>query len=144
MTLTHILNVEWADSSTDRPAHNGLTDFGKQVIREMNRAGHDGRHLPRLRQDFPRCPRQSAAPLIATHSSCRALCDSPRNLTDEMIRQLAAKGGVVQINFHVGFLSDSVPRRHESRIRESTRKSTGASKNYAAKITPAGCSRRTK
>ncbi len=105
MTLTHILNVEWADSSTDKPAHNGLTDFGRLVIREMNRVGMmvDISHVSD--KTFQDALAISAAPLIATHSCCRALCDAPRNLSDEMIRQLAAKGGLVQINFHAGFLS---------------------------------------
>ena len=110
MTLTHILNVEWADSSTDKPAHNGLTDFGKQVIRQMNRAGMmvDISHVSD--KTFQYALAVSAAQLIATHSSCRALCSAPRNLSDEMIRQLAAKGGVVQINFHAGFLSEAFRR----------------------------------
>jgi membrane dipeptidase len=107
MTLTHTLNVEWADASTDKPAHNGLTDFGRQVIRQMNRAGMmvDISHVSD--KTFHDALAVSAAPLVATHSSCRALCDAPRNLSDEMIRQLAAKGGVVQINFHAGFLSEA-------------------------------------
>jgi membrane dipeptidase len=106
MTLTHAVNVEWADASTDQPIHNGLTSFGKQVIREMNRLGMmvDISHVSD--KTFYDALSESAAPLIATHSSCRALCDSPRNLSDEMIQDLAAAGGVIQINFHAGFLSD--------------------------------------
>jgi membrane dipeptidase len=105
MTLTHMLNTGWADSSTDKPEHNGLTDFGKQVIREMNRLGMmvDVSHASD--KAFYDVLDVSEAPPIATHSSCRALCDSPRNLTDDMIRALASRGGIVQINFHVGFLS---------------------------------------
>lgn len=105
MTLTHMLNTTWADSSTDKPAHNGLTDFGKQAIREMNRLGMmvDVSHASD--KAFYDVLEIAEAPPIATHSSCRALCDAARNLTDEMMRALAAKGGVVQINFHVGFLS---------------------------------------
>jgi membrane dipeptidase len=106
MTLTHVLNVEWADASTDQPAHNGLTDFGKRVIRDMNRLGMmvDISHVSD--KTFYDVLAASAAPVIATHSSCRALCDAARNLTDQMMKDLAAKGGVVQINFHVGFLSN--------------------------------------
>jgi len=105
MTLTHVLNVEWADASTDRPVHNGLTHFGKQVIGEMNRLGMmvDISHVSD--KTFYDALSVSAAPILATHSCCRALCDAQRNLTDQMIKDLAAKGGVVQINFHVGFLS---------------------------------------
>lgn len=105
MTLTHMLNNNWVDSSTDKPAHNGLTDFGKQVIREMNRMGMMVDVSHSSDKAFYDVLDVSEAPPIASHSSCRALCDSPRNLTDEMIRALASKGGVVQINFHAGFLS---------------------------------------
>jgi len=105
MTLTHMLNVPWADASTDTPAHNGLTDFGRQVIREMNRLGMivDISHV--ADKTFYDVLATSEAPVIASHSSCRALCNAPRNMTDQMIRDLAAKGGVIQINYHIGFLS---------------------------------------
>ena len=105
MTLTHSGNDEWADSSTDKPVHNGLTDFGKDVVREMNRLGVivDISHVSD--KTFYDALEVSKAPLFASHSSCRAICDAPRNMTDQMIKDLAAKGGVVQINYHVGFLS---------------------------------------
>jgi membrane dipeptidase len=105
MTLTHSGNDEWADSSTDRPAHNGLTDFGKDVVREMNRLGVivDISHVSD--KTFYDALEVSKAPPFASHSSCRAICDAPRNMTDQMMKDLAAKGGVVEINYHVGFLS---------------------------------------
>jgi len=105
MTLTHSGNDEWADSSTDKPVHNGLTDFGKEVVREMNRLGVmvDISHVSD--KTFYDALEVSKAPLFASHSSCRAICDAPRNMTDQMMKDLAAKGGVVQINYHVGFLS---------------------------------------
>src|ERR1700693_6427712 len=105
MTLTHSGNDEWADSSTDKAVHNGLTDFGKDVVREMNRLGVmvDISHVSD--KTFADALALSKAPMIASHSSCRATCDAPRNMTDEMMKALAAKGGVVQINYHVGFLS---------------------------------------
>jgi membrane dipeptidase len=105
MTLTHSGNDEWADSSTDKAVHNGLTDFGKEVVREMNRLGMmvDISHVSD--KTFADALAVSKAPMIASHSSCRAICDAPRNMTDEMMKALAAKGGVVQINYHVGFLS---------------------------------------
>jgi membrane dipeptidase len=105
MTLTHSGNDEWADSSTDKAAHNGLTDFGKEVVREMNRLGImvDISHVSD--KTFYDALEVSKAPLIASHSSCRAICDAPRNMTDQMMKDLAAKGGVVQINYHIGFLS---------------------------------------
>jgi membrane dipeptidase len=105
MTLTHSGNDEWADSSGDKPAHNGLTDFGKDVVREMNRLGImvDISHVSD--KTFYDALEVSRAPVIASHSSCRAICDAPRNMTDQMMKDLAAKGGVIQINYHVGFLS---------------------------------------
>src|SRR6266852_2367256 len=105
MTLTHSGNDEWADSSTDKAVHNGLTDFGKDVVREMNRLGVmvDISHVSD--KTFYDTLEASKAPLFASHSSCRAICDAPRNMTDQMMKDLAAKGGVVQINYHVGFLS---------------------------------------
>src|SRR6202789_3966032 len=105
MTLTHTVNTDWADASTDKPAHNGLTDFGKQVVREMNRLGMmvDISHV--ADKTFYDVLAVSKAPVIASHSSCRALCSAPRNMTDDMIKALAAKGGVIQINYHIGFLS---------------------------------------
>jgi membrane dipeptidase len=106
MTLTHSGNDEWADSSTDTAVHNGLTDFGKDVVLEMNRLGMmvDISHVSD--KTFYDALAVSKAPLIASHSSCRALCDAKRNMTDQMIKDLAAKGGVIQINYHVGFLSE--------------------------------------
>jgi membrane dipeptidase len=105
MTLTHSGNDEWADSSTDKAVHNGLTDFGKDVVREMNRLGVivDISHVSD--KTFYDALEVSKAPLFGSHSSCRAICDAPRNMTDQMMKDLAAKGGVVQINYHVGFLS---------------------------------------
>jgi membrane dipeptidase len=105
MTLTHTVNTDWADASTDKAAHNGLTDFGNQVVREMNRLGMmvDISHV--ADKTFYDVLAVSKAPVIASHSSCRALCSAPRNMTDDMIKALAAKGGVIQINYHIGFLS---------------------------------------
>ncbi len=105
MTLTHMENNEWADSSTATPEHNGLTPFGKDVVREMNRLGMlvDISHVSD--KTFYDALEVSKAPLIASHSSCRALCNAARNMTDDMIRDLAKHGGVIQINYHVGFLS---------------------------------------
>jgi membrane dipeptidase len=105
MTLTHSGNTDWADSSTDKAARNGLSDFGKDVVREMNRLGMmvDISHVSD--KTFRDVLEVSNAPVIASHSSCRAICDAPRNMTDDMMRELAAKNGVIQINYHEGFLS---------------------------------------
>ncbi len=107
MTLTHFYNDEWADSSTNKPAHNGLTDFGKEVVREMNRQGIlvDISHVSD--KTFFDALEVSKAPLIASHSSCRALCNHPRDMTDDMIKALAAKGGVIQINYEKSFIDQA-------------------------------------
>ena len=139
MTLTHMDNNEWADSSTDKPAHNGLNDFGKDVIREMNRLGIivDISHVSD--KTFYDAIAASKAPVFASHSSCRALCVAPRNMTDDMIRDLAKNGGVIQINYHVGFLSQEFrdfEKAHpeaEKEINEEVKKRCGD--NEACRLT---------
>ena len=105
MTLSHFRNTNWADSSTDTPAHNGLTDFGRSVVGEMNRIGMivDISHVSD--KTFYDTLAVTSQPVIASHSSCRALADVPRNMTDDMIRALARNGGVIGINFGGNFLS---------------------------------------
>src|SRR5262249_27858168 len=110
MTLTHANTNHWADSSGDIgdpkvQHHNGLTPFGKDVVREMNRLGMmvDISHV--ADDTFLDACEVSRAPILASHSSCRALADAGRNMTDEMIVALAKTGGVVQINFNCGFIS---------------------------------------
>jgi membrane dipeptidase len=104
MTLTHFKTNDWADSSADIAAHNGLTPFGRDVVREMNRLGMmvDISHVSD--KTFYDALEVSHAPLIASHSSLRALCNIPRNMSDDMIRALARKGGVVDINFNAAYL----------------------------------------
>ena len=106
LTLTHFKNNNWADSSTDKPAHNGLTPFGKDVVRELNRLGVmvDISHV--ADKTFYDAIEVSKAPVIASHSSCRAIDKHPRNMTDDMLRALAKNGGVVMINYEVSFLSE--------------------------------------
>lgn len=105
MTLSHFKNNNWADSSTDKPVHNGLTPFGKDVVREMNRLGMlvDVSHISD--KTFYDAIAVSSKPVILSHSSCRALSDVPRNVTDDMLRALAKNGGVIGINFGEGFIS---------------------------------------
>jgi membrane dipeptidase len=107
MTLTHFKNNNFADSSTDKPAHNGLTAFGKEVVREMNRLGVmvDISHV--ADKTFYDALALTKAPVIASHSSCRALSNHPRNMSDDMLRALAKNGGVIMINYHVAFLSEA-------------------------------------
>src|ERR671939_1091273 len=86
LTLTHFKNNDWADSSTDKPAHNGLTAFGKDVVRELNRAGMmvDISHV--ADKTFYDALEITKAPVIASHSSCRAISNHPRNMSDDMLR----------------------------------------------------------
>src|SRR5262245_54992803 len=110
MTLTHTNTNNWADSAggignPPEKRHNGLSDFGKEVVREMNRLGMmvDISHVSD--DTFRAAIEVSQAPLIASHSSCRALTNVPRNLTDDMLRALAKNGGVAMINFYAGFVN---------------------------------------
>ncbi len=111
MTLTHSNTNNWADSSgdikkADVKHHDGLTDFGKQVVAEMNRLGMmiDVSHV--ADKTFWDALEVSRAPLMASHSSCRAISNAPRNMTDDMIRAMAKKGGVIHINFACSFLNE--------------------------------------
>lgn len=105
MTLTHFLNTNWGDSSTDKPAHNGLTAFGKDVVREMNRLGVmvDISHV--ADKTFYDALEVTRAPVIASHSSIRGISNHPRNMNDDMLRALARNGGVIHINYHADFVS---------------------------------------
>ncbi len=107
MTLTHTNDLDWAGSSGDDAKHIGLSPFGKEVVLEMNKLGVmvDISHVSD--KTFWDVLAVSKAPMIASHSSCRAICDAPRNMTDDMIKALAAKGGVIQINYHIAFLSQA-------------------------------------
>jgi membrane dipeptidase len=105
LTLTHNNNVGWADSATDEPQAGGLTGFGRDVVREMQRTGM----LVDLSHVSPDTMRDAldvaAAPVIFSHSSARALCDSPRNVPDDVLARLAANGGVCMVTFVPGFVS---------------------------------------
>ena len=115
LTLTHFKNTEWADSATDKPAHNGLTSFGRDVVRELNRLGVmvDISHVSD--KTFYDAISISTAPVIASHSSTRALTNHARNMTDDMLRALARNGGVVMINYHAGYISDGFRAASEKR-----------------------------
>jgi len=108
MTLTHTNTNNWADSSGDQPKHNGLSPFGKEVVLEMNRLGMlvDISHVSD--KTFYDAVEVSKAPVIASHSSARALAHHPRNMTDDMLKTLAKNGGVAMVNFYPAFLSDEV------------------------------------
>ena len=107
MTLTHTKNDAIGDSSGDQPHWKGLSDFGRQILERMNRLGMmvDISHVSD--DTFYAAVAASKAPVIASHSSCRALCNQPRNMTDDMLRAVAKNGGVVDINFYDGFLDQN-------------------------------------
>ncbi len=105
MTLTHGKTLDWADSATDEARHGGLTPFGEEVVREMNRLGMlvDLSHVsPETMHDALRV---SEAPVIFSHSSTRGVCDHPRNVPDDVLRLLPRNGGVVMITFVAAFVS---------------------------------------
>lgn len=121
MTLTHSLNTPWADAATDTPAHGGLTAFGEDVIREMNRIGMlvDLSHTsPDTMADAIRV---STAPVIFSHSSARAVTDVPRNVPDDILRLLPAKDGIVMVTFVPGFVSEKVAAHSRAENAERAR-----------------------
>jgi membrane dipeptidase len=121
MTLTHTTNTAWADSATDAPAHNGLTPFGISIVREMNRLGMLV-DLSHVSPDTMRSALDAAqAPLIFSHSSARSLDDHPRNVSDDILRRLAANGGVVMVNFAPGYVSEARNHWQADRAAEVTR-----------------------
>lgn len=105
MTLTHGKSLSWADSATDTPRSGGLSPFGKQVIAEMNRIGMivDISHVSDA--TMAAVLATTKAPVIASHSSARAVADRPRNIPDTLLRGIAENGGVVMVNFYPAFLS---------------------------------------
>src|SRR6516225_9450153 len=123
MTLSWSNTNEWADSSgdIDDPKvqhHNGLTDFGKQVVLEMNRLGMmvDISHV--ADKTFWDAIATTKAPVIASHSSARALTNAPRNMTDEMLKAVAKNGGVVQVNFFSGFVDENFRKASDAQAKD--------------------------
>jgi membrane dipeptidase len=108
MTLTHNVTLDWADAALDQPKNNGLTAFGKEVVAEMNRLGMliDLSHVsPKVMSDVLAV---SAAPIMYSHSSARALVDHPRNVPDSILTKLSKNGGVVMVTFIPSFVSKEV------------------------------------
>jgi membrane dipeptidase len=123
MTLTHVNTNNWCDSSGDGGRHGGLTDFGRDVVGVMNELGMivDVSHISD--KAFDQVIETTRTPVVATHSSCRALCRHPRNMTDDMLRTLARNGGVCMINFFSAFVNDDVAKavmQAQKRVREPT------------------------
>ena len=121
MTLTHTTNTPWADSATDTPAHHGLTPFGIDVVKEMNRIGMlvDLSHVSP--DTMKAALAASQAPVIFSHSSARALDDHPRNVPDDVLRALGLNGGVVMVNFAPAYVSAARNRWQADRAAEQTR-----------------------
>jgi membrane dipeptidase len=122
MTLTHVNTNNWCDSSGDAEKHGGLTSFGREVVTTMNDLGMivDISHVSD--KAFFHVIETTRVPVLATHSSCRALCRHPRNMTDEMLRTLARNGGVCMINFFSAFISDEVAQvimKSQKRVKSS-------------------------
>jgi membrane dipeptidase len=113
MTLTWNNANDWADASREPPRHNGLTDFGRRVVQTMNACGMmvDLSHVSD--KTFADAMETTTAPVIVSHSSCRALCDHVRNLTDDQLRAVARNGGVACINFYSAFIDDEFRKRAE-------------------------------
>jgi membrane dipeptidase len=124
MTLTHSSNTAWADSATDAPVHHGLTPFGVEVVREMNRLGMlvDLSHVSA--ETMKAALAVSEAPVIFSHSSARAIVDHPRDVPDDVLRAVTANGGVVMVNFYPGYVSDARNRWDADRVAEQARYST--------------------
>ncbi|HLA79911.1 MAG TPA: membrane dipeptidase [Vicinamibacteria bacterium] len=110
MTLTHSVTLDWADAAGDTPRHGGLTPFGEEVVREMNRLGMlvDLSHVtPETMDDALRV---TEAPVIFSHSSAKAICDVPRNVPDDILRRLPANGGLVMVTFVPSFVSPEIAK----------------------------------
>jgi membrane dipeptidase len=117
MTLTHSRSLSWADSATDKPKSNGLSPFGEEVIREMNRLGMlvDLSHVSP--ETMKAALKVTKAPVIFSHSSARAICDHPRNVPDDVLRELPKNGGVVMINFFSGFIVPMDQQKQDPKAR---------------------------
>ena len=125
MTLTHVNTNNWCDSSGDAARHGGLTAFGRDVVRTMNDLGMivDVSHISD--GAFAHVIETTRVPVVATHSSCRALCRHPRNMTDDMLRALAGNGGLCMINFFSAFISDTVAEVIMNAQKRSKKESDG-------------------
>jgi membrane dipeptidase len=127
MTLTHSRTLDWADAASDTPRHGGLTRFGEEVVREMNRLGMlvDLSHVtPATMEDALRV---SEAPVIFSHSSARALADHERNVPDAVLAKLRGNGGVVMVTFVNAFVSDAFAKASAPLWKEYQERSAGAS-----------------
>lgn len=135
MTLTWNNTNDWADAGRGEQKHNGLTEFGREVVREMNRLGMliDVSHVSD--KTMSDALDVSKAPIIASHSSARALSNVPRNIPDDLLRKIASNGGVVHVNFYTGFV-DTNTVTPQSRERENRLKAQQDALNEKFKNDP--------
>jgi membrane dipeptidase len=121
LTLTHSRAIEWADSATDDPKHNGLTDFGRSIVLELNRLGMlvDLSHVSEATMRDALAV--SKAPVIFSHSSARAIDDHPRNVSDEVLKLVRVNGGVVMVNYAPAYVSDAYRRWSADSMAEKAR-----------------------
>jgi membrane dipeptidase len=134
LTLTHNVTLDWADAANDTARHGGLTRFGEEVVREMNRLGMlvDLSHTsPDTMDDALRV---AEAPVIFSHSSARAVCDVPRNVPDAVLGRLRANGGVVMITFVAAFVSPEFARQSAPLWKEFQRRSAGVDPAEHARV----------
>jgi len=120
MTLTHTKNTDWADSSGDKSKHDGLTTFGRKIIAKMNDLGMviDVSHASdKTIQDVLEF---SSTPIMASHSSARALCNIPRNISDDLIREIAKRNGYIGVNFYPGFLKKNIYEQLMKNIKKNS------------------------
>jgi membrane dipeptidase len=134
MTLTHNVNLDWADSHAMPAVHGGLTPFGEQVVLEMNKLGMlvDLSHTSDGTMDD--VLRVSQAPVIFSHSSARAICDVSRNVPDDILKRLKANGGVVMVTFVAGFIDPAVAAVQMPAMAEINKRSAGKSLEEREKI----------
>ncbi|HEX7013081.1 MAG TPA: dipeptidase [Steroidobacteraceae bacterium] len=134
MTLTHNTHTDWADSAAQPPKHHGLTPFGEEVVREMNRLGMliDLSHTSD--ETMEDVLRVSKAPVIFSHSSARAICDVPRNVPDSILRRLRDNGGIVMVTFVGGFIDPAIAAVQMPALAEWTRRSQGADEQTRKKL----------
>ncbi len=136
MTLTWANSNDWAGSSGDQGSDRGLTDFGREVVAEMNRLGmmidvsHASDHT------LADVLAVTRAPILATHSCARALCDSPRNLTDDLLRAIAASGGAIMVNFYSAFVDEEYRRAVVALKPERQQAHDALAAEYAARGEP--------
>ena len=121
LTLTHARTIDWADSATDNPKHDGLTEFGESVVLELNRLGMlvDLSHVSEA--TMLDALRVTKAPVIFSHSGARALDDHPRNVSDDVLRQVTANHGVVMVNYAAIYVSDAFRRWSSDKDAEKAR-----------------------